>query len=169
MILPPKNPVKDRFSYFNVLCQNAQPYLEDLPLNFTGYTELVDKYVALSDLDTEANFEMSKEFNAWFEYLSEVANAIQNAYLDAETEKIQVLSKSSLSASEKSVAAGDRKANTDPEVIISRKKRNALKSLYDALVARQDFCEKAFYQCKYNCMETGERAGGNNARRRNEY
>ena len=166
MILPPKNPVQGKNSYFNVLCQNAQPFISDIPLNFNGYTELVDKYVKLSDLDTDANFEMSKEFNAWFEYFAEIANVVQNAYLDAETEKIQTLSASSLAASEKSVAAGDRKANTDPDVIISRKKRNALKALYDALVARQDFCEKAFYQCKYNCMETGERAGGNNGRKR---
>jgi hypothetical protein len=166
MILPPKNPVQGKFTYFDVLCANAQPYMPNTPLNFEGYNELVDAYVVLSDLDTHANYRMAVDFNAWFEYIANIANVVQNAYLDAETEKLQTVSTSSLNASEKSVAAGDRKANTDPEVIIARKKRNALKSLYDALIARQEFCEKAFYQCKYNCMESGERSGGNGARRR---
>ena len=152
-----------------MLCADAQKYIPEVPLVFDGYEELLDKYVTLSDLDSNANFEMSKEFQAWFDYISGLANRIQNAFLDAETDKLQVFSQKSLDSSEKNVSAGDRKANTEPEVIMVRKKRNALKSLYDALVARQDFCEKAFYQCKYNCMESVERSGGNNARRRTDY
>lgn len=169
MILPPKHPIQGKYSYFDMLCADAQKYIPEVPLVFDGYEELLDKYVTLSDLDSNANFEMSKEFQAWFDYISGLANRIQNAFLDAETDKLQVFSQKSLDSSEKNVSAGDRKANTEPEVIMVRKKRNALKSLYDALVARQDFCEKAFYQCKYNCMESVERSGGNNARRRTDY
>ena len=163
MILPPKHPIEGKYSYFDMLCADAQKYIPHIPLRFDGYEDLLDKYMALSDLDSNANFEMSKEFQAWFDYIAGLANRIQNAFLDAETDKLQVFSQKSLDSS------GDRKANTEPDVIIARKKRNALKSLYDALVARQDFCEKAFYQCKYNCMESVERSGGNNARRRTEY
>lgn len=169
MNLPPKNPIQGKFSYFDLLCAEAQKYLPDIRLDFNGYSDLVERYVQLSDLDTDANFEMSKEFNAWGDYFSEVASAIQNQYLDSETDKLQVFSQSSLDASEKSVAAGDRKANTDAAVIVARKKRNCLKSLYDALTAKQSFCEKAFYQCKYNCIDNAERSGGSNVRRRNEY
>ena len=169
MILPPKHPIQGKYSYFDMLCADAQKYIPEVPLVFDGYEELLDKYVTLSDLDSNANFEKSKEFQAWFDYISGLANRIQNAFLDAETDKLQVFSQKSLDSSEKNVSAGDRKANTEPEVIMVRKKRNALKSLYDALVARQDFCEKAFYQCKYNCMESVERSGGNNARRRTDY
>lgn len=169
MILPPKHPIEGKYSYFDMLCADAQKYIPQIPLRFDGYEDLLDKYMALSDLDSNANFEMSKEFQAWFDYIAGLANRIQNAFLDAETDKLQVFSQKSLDSSEKNVSAGDRKANTEPDVIIARKKRNALKSLYDALVARQDFCEKAFYQCKYNCMESVERSGGNNARRRTDY
>jgi hypothetical protein len=161
MILPPKNPVNGKYSYFDVLCRDAQKHLPDIRLNFEGYSELIDEYVVLSDLDTEKNYEMSKAFNAWFEYFTEITNVIQNRYLDAETEKLQIMSEKSILASEKNVSAGDRRANTDPDVIIARKRRNVLKSLYDALSSQQEFCEKAFYQCKYNCIEATEKVQPN--------
>lgn len=152
LILPPKKPVNGEKSYFQILCEEASKYVKDIPLDFTGYESLVDAYVASSDNDNDTNYELSKAFNAWFEYFSEIANVIQNKFLDAETDKLKTVSEKSILHSEKNVSAGDRKANTDSEVIVARKRRNTLKSLYDALVARQDFCEKAFYQCKHNCL-----------------
>ena len=156
LILPPKNPVNGEKTYFQLLCEEASKYTGNIPLDFTGYESLIDAYVASSDNDNDTNYELSKAFNAWFEYFSEIANVIQNKFLDAETDKLKTVSEKSILHSDKNVSAGDRKANTDSDVIIARKRRNALKSLYDALVARQDFCEKAFYQCKHNCLNQFE-------------
>ena len=156
LILPPSNPVNKQKNYFQILCDEASKYMPDVPLEFAGYDILIDNYVQVSDNDSNANYELSKAFNAWFEYFSEIANVIQNRFLDAETDKLRTVSEKSILHSDKNVSAGDRKANTDPEVIFARKKRNALKALYDALVARQDFCEKAFYQCKHHCLNVSE-------------
>lgn len=156
MSMPPISPLNingKATTYFQLLCDEAQKYLDDIELNFEGYETTVQKYKIVSDTDKEINYELSKEFNAWSEYFSEVANYIQNKYLDAETEKLQMQSIKSIEHNEKNVSAGDRKSNTDIEVINSRKKRNALKSLYDVLIAKQEFTEKAFYQCKNNCMK----------------
>ena len=156
LILPPSNPVNEQKNYFQILCDEASKYMPDVPLEFAGYDILIDNYVQVSDNDSNANYELSKAFNAWFEYFSEIANVIQNRFLDAETDKLRTVSEKSILHSDKNVSAGDRKANTDPEVIFARKKRNALKALYDALVARQDFCEKAFYQCQHHCLNVSE-------------
>lgn len=161
MILPPRKPINNKLSYFDLLCARAQPFIPEASLVFTGYDELVEKYVTLSDLDSSGNVEMAVEFNAWAEYFADVSNYIQNQYLDAETDKLQSFSAASLTFSEKNVSAGDRKANTEAEVILARKKRNALKSLYDALEAKREFCDKVFYQCKHNCIEMSERAAAN--------
>jgi hypothetical protein len=163
---PPQKPINNQHSYFELLCYEAQKYLP-YKLDFDGYEDLVARYRLLSDLDTAANFEMAKEFVTWLEYFSNVANFVQKEFLDAETDKLQIFSAKSIDASDKSVASGDRKANTEPEVIAARKKRNALKSLYDALCSHQDFCEKVFYQCKYNCMESGDNTNGK--QRRSEF
>lgn len=153
MSMPPKFPVfknGKRLTYFDVLCEEAQKYLTDINLSFDGYDNTIDKYKAIKESDKEGNYLLSIELNSWSEYFSEIANYIQNRYLDAETEKLQMQSIKSIEHNGSSVSAGDRHANTAPEVIASRKKRNALKALYDALVAKQQFTEKAFYQCKNN-------------------
>lgn len=152
LILPPKT------SYFTILCEEAQKYIPNIPLDFTGYDELVEKYTEVSEHDTDANYNLSKAFNAWFEYYAEIAGVIQNKFLDAETEKLHVQAEKSILASDKNVSAGDRRANTDPEVINARKRRNALKSLFDTLMARSDFCEKAFYQCKHHCLNVTDQS-----------
>ena len=161
MILPPKKPIGNQLSYFDILCEKAQPFIPEVALVFTGFDDLVDRYVMLSDLDSSGNVEMAIEFNAWSEYFSEISNVIQNQYLDSETDKLQTFSAASIAFSEKNVSAGDRKANTNADVIIARKKRNALKSLYDALEAKKEFCDKVFYQCKHNCIEMSEKAAAN--------
>ena len=165
MILPPRTPINGKHTFFELLCQMAEPVL-NIKLDFEGYNELIDKYMKTSELDSNANFELSKEFIGWLEYFSDVANYIQNEFLNAETEKLQVVSEKSILSNEKNVSAGDRKANADPDVIIARKRRNILKSLYDSLVSHQDFCEKAFYHCKYNCMELQPERGVNHADKR---
>lgn len=151
--MPPKFPIiKDgrEFTYFEILCNEAQKFLPDVTLSFEGYDETVRKYQMVKEDDRELNYQLSLEFNSWSEYFSDISNYIQNRYLDAETEKLQTQSIKSIEHNGTSVSAGDRHANTAPEVIYSRKKRNALKALYDALVAKQQFAEKAFYQCKNN-------------------
>lgn len=155
VILPPSAPLSNtpHKTYFNFLCATVQQYLNNISIDFTGYDELVQAYMEVRNFETDKNFELSKSFNAWYEYISDITNIIQNQFLDAETNKLQVVSEKSILANEKSVSAGDRKANTDPEVIVARKRRNALKSFYDVLIARQNFCEKAFYQCKHCCID----------------
>ena len=155
VILPPQVPLANNKhkTYFNLLCNTVQQYLDSVIIDFTGYDELVNAYMNVKNYETDKNFELSKSFNAWYEYISDITNVIQNQFLDAETDKLQIVSEKSILANEKSVSAGDRKANADPDVILARKRRNALKSFYDALTARQNFCEKAFYQCKHCCMD----------------
>ena len=147
MPMPPKTPINGSYDYFDMLCQQASKYLS-IPINFEGYKEVVEKYQNISLTDKDANWELAKELNAWSEYCSDTANYIQNIFLDAETSKIQVYSEKSISFSDKNVSAGDRKANTDKDVIDARNKRNALKALYDSLMSKKDFLDKALYQCK---------------------
>ena len=135
MPMPPKTPINGAYDYFDMLCQQASKYL-DIPINFDGYKQVVEKYQSISLSDKDANWELAKELNAWSEYCSDVANYIQNIFLDAETSKIQVYSEKSISFSDKNVSAGDRKANTDKDVIGARNKRNALKALYDSLMSK---------------------------------
>jgi hypothetical protein len=147
MPMPPKTPINGAYDYFDILCKTASKYLE-IPINFDGYKEVVEKYQNISLTDRDSNWELAKELNAWSEYCSDIANYIQNVFLDAETSKIQVYSEKSITFSDKNVSAGDRKANTDVSVIEARNKRNALKALYDSLLSKKDFLDKAFYQCK---------------------
>lgn len=153
MSMPPSFPInkdgKD-FTYFDILCFEAKKYLPEINLSFDGYQDTINKYKAIREDDKTGNYKLSLELNSWSEYFSDVANYIQNQYLDAETEKLQVQSLKSIESSSTSVSAGDRQANASSEVILSRKKRNALKALYDALIAKQSFTDKAFYQCKNN-------------------
>lgn len=153
MSMPPNSPLTvdgKKSTYFELLCKEASKYLPEITLSFDGYEDTVEKYKRIKDDDKDGNYALSIEFNSWSEYFSEIANFIQNRYLDAETEKLQMQSIKSLEYNGTSVSAGDRHANTATEVIIARKKRNALKALYDALIAKQQFAEKAFYQCKNN-------------------
>lgn len=152
MGMPPKNPLSGNGSYFDVLCQMASKYL-DIGLCFDGYDEVVEKYQKASISNKDENWELAKELNAWSEYCSTIANYIQNQFLDAETTKVQIHSEKSIKFSEKNVSAGERFANTDSEVVKARLKRNSLKSLYDSLIARKDFLDKAFYQCKNNIQQ----------------
>lgn len=152
-MFPPKNPIVKTdgtaCSYLEKISEIAKPYLAEykIHLNLSGYRETCDKYFELVQSDGEEAWKLAQQLNAWSQYLSNYANLIQDVYLDAETDKISMQSEKSIGFSEK-VAAGDRFANTTNEVIKARKKRNALKSMYDAMTAEVAFLERAFYACK---------------------
>ena len=161
MSKPPKQPLKMynkkqnkniEIDYFEKLIMLTKEYLKEdgIYLNFKGYREVKEKYSSLEENDVKKAWTLVKELNAWSEYFSEIANLIQKKYLDSETRKIEVQSLKSMKHSEK-VNAGDRYSNTDKDVIYSRKKRNALKSLYDELNSKIKFLERAHYHCKSTC------------------
>ena len=156
MARPPVNPLShngNEISYFERLILLNKKYLEEdgIYLNFNGYKETIDEYTTLKENEIEKAWRLTKELNAWSEYFSEVANLIQLKYLDAETDKIEVQSLKSIENSGTSVSAGDRYADTTTEVIYSRKKRNALKSLYEELISKIKFLERGYYHCKSTC------------------
>ena len=153
---PPINPMVQNgkgISYFEKLIEITSPFLKEdgIHLNFTGYKETVEEYISLQENDIDRAWKLTKELNAWSEYFSEIANLIQKMYLDAETDKLEVQSLTSMKYSEKNVSAGDRFANTTKEVIDSRKKRNALKTLHEELVSKIEFLKRGYYHCKSTC------------------
>lgn len=140
-------PMPPTITYFDKLCKNAKSYL-NIDISFDGYDKLIEEYQKVPIEDKNKNWELAKQLNVWSEYCSELANLIQEQYLNSETDKLQLQSQKSIDCNAKNVSAGERVANTDKDVIAARKKRNSLKSLFDALTARTQFLEKAFYQCK---------------------
>lgn len=156
MASPPTNPIElegKKISYFKKICLASQIHLreDNIRLNFDGYEETIEDYKSLKEQDLSKAWELTKELNAWSEYFSDIANLIQKKYLDSETEKLEQQSLKSIEHSEKVVSAGDRHANTSRDVINARKKRNILKSLYDELVSKTKFLERAYYHCKSTC------------------
>lgn len=153
MARPPLHPIQvngtDR-SYFELLVLIANDYLKEdgIKLNFQGYKETIVEYANLKEHETEKAWRLAKDLNTWSEYFSSVANLIQKTYLDAETDKQSAQSIASFDADPNKVANGDRLSNKDTRVISARKKRNALKSLYEELEAKVKFLERAHYHCK---------------------
>lgn len=137
-------------NYFELLTIWALDYLKEdgVVLNFKGYAETVEAYAHLQESDTKGAWELARDLNAWSEYFSDVANLIQKLYLDADTEKIEVIAQASFEADDKKVANGERLANKDTRVVNIRKKRNTLQSFYDELIAKVKFLERAHYHCK---------------------
>ena len=156
MSRPPTNPIiqnGESISYFEKLIMLCSEHLKEdgIVLNFSGYKETIEEYSNLEEADIETAWKLTKELNAWSEYFSEIANLIQVKYLDSETDKIEMQSLKSIEHSDKTVSAGDRYANTTKEVIYTRKKRNALKSLHEELNAKIRFLERGYYHCKSTC------------------
>lgn len=156
MAKPPVYPVQvnnKNMNYFDILVSRAQPYLkeEGITINFDGYNNVVYEYSTLNIGDLKKAEELTISLNGWSEYISTLANLIQNSYLDSETDKISIQSRESIDYSNKNVSAGERYANTTEDVIAIRKKRNVLKSLYDELVSKTKFLERAHYHCKSIC------------------
>lgn len=157
MPIPPLTPIKkengEELCYFEHLVNEASEVLkkDGITLDFTGYKETIERYSNLKETDINTAWELTKELNTWSEYFSDIANLIQKLYLDAETEKLEIHAEVSMRFDAKKVAAGDRYANTAQEVVLSRKKRNVLKALYDELVGKVKFLERAYYHCKATC------------------
>lgn len=149
MPAPPSLTFKGKdIDYFDKLIKAVHIYYPELTLCFDGYTETIEEYKHFNQSDTEMAWKLAKELNAWSEYFSDLANLVQQLYLDAETDKLCKQSTQSINYSEKNVSAGDRSANIQPDVVEARKKRNALKSFYDELLAKVKFLERCYYHCK---------------------
>lgn len=165
MAKPPVSPVVidgKPTNYFQILVRSASKYLKEkgIELNFKGYTETIIEYTNLQEHEVDKAWRLSQELNAWAEYFSSLANLVQKLYLDAETEKDEIKSIASFHADEKTVSNGNRLSNKDPQVVAARKKRNALKALYEELDAKVQFLIRAHYHCK-TTYETFARTNAN--------
>lgn len=142
---PPKN-----INYFSVLIKKANNFLkeENLTLDFEGYDELVDKYSNLKEDEKEKAWELALEINAWIEYISNITTVLETLYMNSETKKLMIQSQTSIDFDAKNVSRGNRYANSSKKVVRQRQKRNIFKSLYDNLLLKKDFLEKAYYHCK---------------------
>lgn len=151
---PPVNPLKTNsgreMGYFEKLAQMTSEYLqeENIALNFKGYKDTIAEYASLEEQDKEKAWRLAKEINAWSEYFAGISNLIQKLALDAETDKIEIQSMVSIESDGVKVANGDRLSNKDHRVVYARKKRNSLKSFYDAIESEIKFLERAYYHCK---------------------
>lgn len=156
MAIPPISPLKIEgvnINYFDKLLEIAGEYLKEdgIILNFEGYNETLNDYMNLKENDVEKAWILTKELNSWSEYFSSIANLIQKMYLDSETDKIEIQAIASIEADATKVANGERLSNKDAKVVKARKKRNALKALYDELESKIKFLERAYYHCKSTC------------------
>ncbi len=157
MSLPPLSPMRNTdgkpISYFEKLMRYALDYLKEdgIKLTFEGYTDTIKDYASLQEDEIDKAWRLAKELNAWTEYFSSISNLIQKLYLDSETSKKEVQATVSLNADSVKVANGDRLSNKDPNVVMARRKRNALKAVHDELEAKISFLERAYYHCKSTC------------------
>lgn len=156
MSKPPKLPIKfnDKdMDYFDCLVSMVEPYFHEfqIPLDFTGYKELVDMYGNLTNENTELAWKLSKEINIWSEYISDLSNLTQKLFLDSETDKIEQFAIASYQADKTKVANGERLANKDLSVVNVRKKRNSFKAFSLALDSKSRFLERAYHHCKSTC------------------
>lgn len=156
MSKPPKLPINfndQNMDYFDYLVTMVAPYFNEfkIPLDFTGYKELVDVYGNLTNNNTELAWKLSKEINIWSEYISDLSNLTQKLFLDSETDKIEQFSIASYQADKIKVANGERLANKDIAVVSVRKRRNSFKAFSLALESKNKFLERAYHHCKSTC------------------
>lgn len=156
MAKPPKLPIKfdnKGMDYFDYLVSMVEPYFNEfqIPLDFTGYKELVDMYGNLTNENTELAWNLSKEINIWSEYISDLSNLTQKLFLDSETDKIEQFAIASYQADKVKVANGERLANKDLSVVNVRKRRNSFKAFSLALESKNRFLERAYHHCKSTC------------------
>lgn len=153
MANPPVTPLNiegKEISYFQKLISLTSGYLKEykIDLSFEGYMDTVEKYRNLQFDETQKAWELSKELNAWSEYFSDIANLIQKIMLNSETEWLEIQAIKSIQFDSDKVSNGNRFSNKENDVIQKRKKRNALKALYDELQSKVSFLERAYYHCK---------------------
>lgn len=153
MAMPPNAPLKhgeQNLTYFQYLAILAAPILrdEDISLNFSGYIETINDYKKLGIMEWKKALELSKEINAWSEYMSEISNSIQKIYLDIDLRANETQALSSIKYDPDKVSNGNRLAYQDVSMLNEQKKRHILKALNDELSSKVRFLERAFYHCK---------------------
>lgn len=150
MAKPPVLPIDDKQDYFDKLIEEIEPYFtkNGLGLKFEGYKDTVQAYSDLKSSDLDKCWELSRDFNMWGEYFSDLKALVEKLFLDAETEKKKEYATASLAEDSKKVANGDRLANKNPTVIALRRDRNLLQAFITSLTAKIDFCYKCHHHCK---------------------
>lgn len=156
MTLPPKTPLMIsgvEIDYFDALILEVNPIYKELgyPLNFTGYTDVMEQFCQLSYDDFQLSYELAQALLAWVNYFSDLKNLTQKLLLDAETEKIAEIADASIKADSDKVSNGNRLANKDESVVKARKKRNALMAFHDLLESKTNSLNQAYYFCKSTC------------------
>lgn len=136
--------------YFRALVNEVNKKLKEnnIRFNFSSYTTTIEEYAKLDIDDYDKAFKLARDFNEWYEYISDFAAYVEKLYLDAETDKIKIQSAASIKYNDSTVAKGDRKADIDEEVILARKDRNTLQAFHNLLLRKLDFLEKAHWHCK---------------------
>ena len=140
--MPPKTPVNvdgTPMDYFDAIILEVEDIYREanLPLDFTGYLETINNFTELAFDDFETSYQLAEELFAWSDYVNNLKGLTKKLLLDAETEKITEIAKASVKA--------------DDNVILARKKRNALEAFYDLLEAKSNLLNQAFYFCKSTC------------------
>ena len=134
------------------VCQKYGIYID-----FQGYDDLIEKLKNLKFGDFEKAWELSKECNAWCEYIGDCKSSVNMALLNAETDKKSIVSAVSSKADKNKVANGERLANADKDVVNIRKERNQLEALLKLLEDKQQFLIQSHYFARLTCNWTQER------------
>lgn len=139
--------------YFDKLLEDIIPYFsgKTITLQFDGYKQTVKDYSALVPTDINKCWELSRDFNMWGEYFSDLKALAEKLYLDVETDKKKEYSLASIKEDANKVANGDRLANKNPTVVALRRDRNLLQSFITALTSKIDYCYKCHHHCKATC------------------
>ena len=153
MAKPPVLPIDGRMNYFDKLVEEIRPLFEGkgITLDFSGYKETVNKYSAVNSTDFEQLWELSRDFNMWGEYFSELQSLVEKLFLDGEVDEKKEFATASVSEDVKSVANGDRIANKNKEVVNARRYKNLMKSFLLNLESKIDFAYKCHHHCKGAC------------------
>lgn len=144
---PPKN------IYFEQLLKNVEKPCKErgIILDFTGYDDLVERLKNFTIDNLNEAWEISKECNAWCEYFGDIKAIIQQELANIEADKKSIISASSVKADSAKVANGERLANSDPEVVAIRKKRNSFEALLGLLEDKLQFLIQSHYFARSTC------------------
>lgn len=154
---PPELPINNTEDYFDKLLHEVSSYFDDknIALNFNGFKETVKEYSTLNPTDFNECWRLSRDFNMWGEYFSNLKALTEKLYLDIETEKKREFACASIKEDSNKVANGDRLANKNLDVVALRKNRNTLKAFITALDSNIEFAYKAHHHCKETCKYLG--------------
>ena len=150
MAQPPLLPIDNKKDYFDKLIEEVMEYFKsrDINLSFEGYKKTVQDYAKLDESDSKMAWTLSRDFNMWGEYFSDMKSLTEKLFLDAETEKKKEYANASILEDCNKVANGDRLANKNATVVALRKDRNLLQAFLTALDSKIDYCYKCHHHCK---------------------